>query len=328
MAKNYMYPIVNDGDYYGRISFEAMIQPPADIKFISSFKAPTRPGQGRTDLDATAAATRTAETSFLRTLKEAFTSSETNALYGANYEPISPRTSGITPDGKVTLYLPTQIQIQDGVQYDNTVNLGTVGGLAEQGMIQGASAVAAAASGAKVAIENFTNFLSSGIATDAARVGAVRFAESMPMFGYGDEVAGAVKTQLRVTANPNTRTLFKSVPIRNFTFTFKLIANSSKEAQEIINIIKFFRTQLYPAGIGGTAALFGLKFPNKFHIRMSYKNQELGVKFLPAYITNFNATYNGQGGGFHADGQWTDVEITISFTEERALTRDLVERGF
>ena len=61
---------------------------------------------------------------------------------------------------------------------------------------------------------------------------------------------------------------------------------------------------------------------------MSYKNQELGVKFLPAYITNFNATYNGQGGGFHADGQWTDVEITISFTEERALTRDLVERGF
>ena len=331
---NLIYPIVNDGDYYGRISFEAMIQPPADINFIESFTPAGTGGRGSETKKKTTTAWEgvTDVLSYTATLAnsaiDAYNKADTSAFNGANYEPITPRTSGITPDGKVTLYLPTQVQIQDGVTYDNMVNLGTVGGLAENGIGGGSSVINSAAAGAATAVENFTKFFETGIATDAARVGAVRFAETIPMFGYGDEVSAAVKTQLRVTANPNTRTLFKSVPIRNFVFSFKLIANSSREAAEIANIIKFFRTQLYPAGLegSGSASLFGLKFPNKFHIRMSYKNQEIGVKFLPSYITNFNATYNSHGGGFHADGQWTDVEITISFTEERALTRYMVEK--
>jgi hypothetical protein len=43
---NLIYPIVNDGDYYGRISFEAMIQPPADINFIESFTPAGTGGRG------------------------------------------------------------------------------------------------------------------------------------------------------------------------------------------------------------------------------------------------------------------------------------------
>ena len=35
MAVRYKYPIVDEGDYYGRISFQAMIQPPADIQLIN-----------------------------------------------------------------------------------------------------------------------------------------------------------------------------------------------------------------------------------------------------------------------------------------------------
>ena len=58
-----------------------------------------------------------------------------------------------------------------------------------------------------------------------------------------------------VTVNPNTRSLFKNVAIREFAFQFKFIAKSKKEADEVRKIIKFFRTELYPEALTvGTGA--------------------------------------------------------------------------
>tara|TARA_R110000868_G_scaffold63267_5_gene191159 strand:+ start:388 stop:1353 length:966 start_codon:yes stop_codon:yes gene_type:complete len=321
MAVRYKYPIVDEGDYYGRISFQAMIQPPADIQLINqgiSFFASARNSYNNLSGEVSAGDDQKLA---------AITKPVQNALEGLDYTPIQPGKGQVSDGGKVTLYLPTTIQIQDGVLYDNTINLGLVGGSAEAGLAKGAGAVNAVAAGIKGGIENFRDLFRDGTGRDAARVAATRFAETVPMFGFGDEIGAAVKSQLRVTANPNTRTLFRSVPIRSFTFTFKLIPNSAHEAREIRAIIQWFREQLYPESIG-PGGILGFKFPNKFHIRLSYKNQELGIKFLPAYITNFNATYNGAGGGFHADGSFTDAEITLSFTEERALTNQLVKGGY
>ena len=50
---------------------------------------------------------------------------------------------------------------------------------------------------------------------------------------------GAVTQGVGVTVNPNTRSLFKNVAIREFAFQFKFIAKSQKEADEVRKIIKF-----------------------------------------------------------------------------------------
>ena len=52
-----------------------------------------------------------------------------------------------------------------------------------------------------------------------------------------------------MTTNPNTRSLFKSVSLREFTFQFKFIPLSEQEHDHVISIIKFFRTELYPEDI-------------------------------------------------------------------------------
>ena len=65
----------------------------------------------------------------------------------------------------------------------------------------------------------------------------------------GDGTALAVKQASGVTLNPNTRSLFKSVALREFAFQFKFIAKSKKEADEVRKIIKFFRTELYPEAL-------------------------------------------------------------------------------
>ena len=65
----------------------------------------------------------------------------------------------------------------------------------------------------------------------------------------GEGTALAVKQASGVTLNPNTRSLFKSVALREFAFQFKFIPLSKQEHDTVIKIINFFRQNLYPENI-------------------------------------------------------------------------------
>ena len=65
----------------------------------------------------------------------------------------------------------------------------------------------------------------------------------------GEGTALAVKQASGVTLNPNTRSLFKSVALREFAFQFKFIPLSKQEHDTVIKIIDFFRQNLYPENI-------------------------------------------------------------------------------
>ena len=97
-------------------------------------------------------------------------------------------------------------------------------------------------------------------------------------------------------------------------------------------IINFFRYQLYPdeiqGQIGGASVSLGYKFPDPFEITTTYKGKQVGSKFLDAYLTSVSVSYNENGAAFHADGYPSDVNMTLSFIESKALTRKLVEEGF
>ena len=61
-----------------------------------------------------------------------------------------------------------------------------------------------------------------------------------------DQTGAIAKTATRVSVAPNERTLFERVKMRQFGFTFRMIARNEMEQQEIKNIIRFFRTEVYP----------------------------------------------------------------------------------
>ena len=219
---------------------------------------------------------------------------------------------------RVTLYLPQAIVINEGIEYDN-VSLGALGGVSEALINRGSNVVGAIKGAVTEAVSGFTDLIVGGTGADqpAARLAAVRLAERIP----GETAANVARSTTRVAVNPNRRTLFRAVTIREFSFTFKMIANSPREAQEIENIIQFFRYELYPDLIEGLE-IVGYQFPRLFDIRLSYNNVELpGTKINPCYLRNLNVTYNPSSMGWHVDGKPSEVDMTMTFVEERTLSK-------
>ena len=126
------------------------------------------------------------------------------------------------------------------------------------------------AGGASALGKTASEGLSSGASSQQAKLAVLGLQSKLPA-----EVAGAIREGGQITTNPNTRALFKQVNIREFAFQFKFIPQSEREAEEVKNIIQFFREELYPTEIfdtiGDTKILLGYNFPNKFQISVEYK---------------------------------------------------------
>ena len=234
-------------------------------------------------------------------------------------------------DKRISLYLPKAIQIQDTVTYDNAFQLGLIGGAVEKALGTKETAAAAMAGAMASEVLGFGKTLlgsGGGMSKEGAGLLSGKVAAMIPKVGTG--VGGAIRSATGLTTNPNTRAIFKDVPIRNFSFAFQLIPTSRAEAEAVEKIIKRFRTELYPTSLQAGGVNIGYKFPNRFQIKVKYNNREInGIKFLPVYLQSFNATYNAASGGMHSDGRFSAIDISMNFSETRALTKiDIEKKGY
>ena len=234
-------------------------------------------------------------------------------------------------DGGVTLYLPPGLQYRDNVAYEGT-DLGVVGAFAERGIGLGS------------AIFDNTQSIIEGLKGDAlagqneiAKLVGTEIAKLNPKNLLGASaggVAAAAQVRAGVTLNPNTRVLFKRVNLREFAFSFKLIAKSGDEAQSIEDIVKFFRTQLYPETFSISGVGVGYKFPELFNIDISYQGSGPDSTWNPpkikqCYLRDVGTTYNATAMSFHKDGKPMEVDLSLSFMESAALERaDVRDGGF
>tara|TARA_R100000541_G_scaffold1902_2_gene7024 strand:+ start:3879 stop:4901 length:1023 start_codon:yes stop_codon:yes gene_type:complete len=220
------------------------------------------------------------------------------------------------------LYMPPSIQIQDGVMYEN-MEFGTFATGLNDILNSGSGGVTAVAKALK----------ESSIFTDAAKIMRSEF-ESQDLARVGisklvnkfGSAGGAVRSSLQTTPNPNMRAIFKSVNLREFSWSFKLIPNSKIEAEEIKDIINWFRRNLYPEGIVRGGIVVGYRFPPMFRIHLLYDSKEMNRTneafiFKDMHMKSFNATYNSGTAGFHAGGDYSEVDISISFVESETFTR-------
>jgi len=236
----------------------------------------------------------------------------------------------VVSKGSVQLYLPAAINFADAAEYTN-VDLGTIGGAAAGAIRAGKGLGTAIAQGMSDAIPDVgavSEALRNGVgpgASLAAKIAASRMAR----FG-GQGVAGAVETETGIILNPNRRTTFRGVGIRRFRFAFQMIPTSHEEAEKIKDIIYFFRKEMYPEEVGGLGAGTGLsvalKFPSKFKIRLSYNGNRIGTGILPCFLEGVDVQYNPNAMAFHSDGNPQETVVTLSFLEERAMTRKDIQR--
>ena len=224
------------------------------------------------------------------------------------------------PGKSVEMYLPVGLVYRDNVGYENA-DLGVTGAAAAAAMRGGGNVTL----GLQASIDS----LKTAAASSQASLATTRILEKLPGAGGSSQAARAVA---QVTVNPNTRSLFKSVSIREFSFQFKFLPVSAREAQEVKDIIQFFREELYPENIfvdDDKAISIGYKFPNKFGIRVMYDGKDIGTKILPCFLRDVNVTYNPTNMAMHSDGQFNEIDMTLSFTEHRTLDKTLVAKeGF
>jgi hypothetical protein len=311
---DFKFPLENQDDYKGRVIFTAYKE---DYKTVASTGfdlISSNARQSRVDQLVEQGVDLTFATKQAQNEKD-----QLNKLYNseASRDTRKPIPRRIGNKRRCQLYLPSTLQFQDRVEYTN-VDLNVIGSAAAQALQQGGSGadlLRSAFGNALPSFESLSEAVRTGLQSEAAQVAALRVAR-----GLSSDVTGAIETTTGVTLNPNRRQTLKGVGIRQFRFAFKLIPTSQKEAIEITKIIQFFREEMYPetSGEGLQAAL---KFPSKFDIQLRYGNRKVATGILPCFLETVDVAYNPTNMGFHEDGNFQETDISLSFVEERALTK-------
>ena len=237
----------------------------------------------------------------------------------------------INANKKVKMYLPQAIPFRDTASYDNA-DLGLGGAVVEAGPNAGQGLIRSLFEGTGRTLGSA--FVGGMGSEQLGRLALTKLSVSKYLGGEGSQLA--VKKAAGVTTNPNTRSLFKSVALREFAFQFKFIPLSEQEHDHVISIINFFRTELYPEDIivnegNDFSASVGFRFPNRFNIRILYNDVENQntPRILPCYLRDVTTTYNPSDQAMHADGRFSEIDMSLAFTETRTLSKkDVIKEGY
>ena len=218
----------------------------------------------------------------------------------------------------IYLYMPPGINIPDGATYNN-VNLGLIGAATRDVVDSNADTLSD---------QDFNS-------TDFITAVTKRIqGDGMGGLGVQNALAGVELGRGEVT-NPYTAVQFDGVTVRNFTFNFRLISESAEEAIAIKNIEDCFRAYMYAEEAGKIR----MKYPKLFTIEFLAGSKKIKSedeedetivlmqnkfmpRIIPSFLTNLNVTYNESTNLFHTDGSPVETAIAVTFTEEKALTRN------
>jgi secreted Zn-dependent insulinase-like peptidase len=116
--------------------------------------------------------------------------------------------------------------------------------------------------------------------------------------------------------------LFTGPTLRPFNFTFKLSARGTKDRDQILQIIRFFKQGM---AAQRTASQLFLKAPNTFKIRYLHKAKDHPyINYIKeCALQSFTVNYTPEGNYMtFGDGLMTSYEITMQFQELEPIFND------
>ena len=233
--------------------------------------------------------------------------------------------------GNIKLYLPVAFQQNDTFNIANT-ELGPAVGAATSALSEGSSIMSAAGKAVERGLSGISDAISGNFASQTAKLGAARLAKRIPL--VGSEASQGTEIAFAVTVNPNLRSAFRGVNLREFSFSFKFIARSAAEADQIEQIIKTLRTRAYPDIVNlidkDNNVSMGYSYPDLFEIVVRHEptGKRVGQRMKFCFLRSVATSYNSSSMAFHKDGQPVEIDLSLNFVEEHTLVRRVIEAGF
>jgi hypothetical protein len=224
----------------------------------------------------------------------------------------------------VRLYFPMSYVVNDDIAYSE-VGLGGAGLTAEAGLRNGGSLLSALGIAIGEGFESIYNLAAGNLTQQAAQIATARLVQNIP-----NDAAKAVLTgALQTTVNPGTRVMFEKPNVRTFVFQYRLLPTDAREANDIAELIKTFRRNMYPKALDAIRNLpLGYEFPPLFQIDFGIRGGAKIPKVELCYLKNVQANYNPEQMVFHSDGHPMQVDLSLTFQEYRALTQQDIDRGY
>tara|TARA_R110002050_G_scaffold43565_9_gene104276 strand:- start:146 stop:1117 length:972 start_codon:yes stop_codon:yes gene_type:complete len=218
----------------------------------------------------------------------------------------------VTPQ---TIYLPcpTGIGFNDSAAF-GTIDLGIIGSTVLDAVQVAQNTEGGAGDKVKAGLGNVADTAGSMSMGQAAKIG-------MSMTPFAEQA----NLSSRSLSNPNTNSNFTGNSVRQFSFAFKMIANSESEAEAIRQIHQRFRHYTYAKSQSGENR-FTLDYPPVWTIKFLDFETGKENKYIPAiyssYLTTVGTTFNSGANMFYNDGAPLEVDMSITYQETRVLQRD------
>ena len=244
----------------------------------------------------------------------------------------------------IALYMPPQVQVSYGSEYAST----EIGTLAKVG-------VDAYDSGGAGLLDIASSFISGNVVdskdpnvnnlrnkiqsrgSEVARALSLQAAENVPEI-RGAAAIAALKSGKVFT--PRLELVFTGISRRSFSYSFKFLPKSEKEAVIVDRIVKAFKFNMAANFAGAANSAFFLETPNTFDIQYEYKGTENRFlnKISTCVLKSMDVTYGGEQGyatfeqaqekGYEGSPPPVSTAIELVFEELELITKDRIDEGY
>jgi hypothetical protein len=223
----------------------------------------------------------------------------------------------------IALYIPTDLSIRYGMQWEETDLAGTTAILAGAENFGGAikEAFAAPFSDSNSLEGAGNQFMAGGSA-----IAGYGTSQALRLPGIGE----AISKTSGVATNPKKEQLFKQVDFRTFTFSYQFFPKSAQESRSVQEIIKMFKLHMHPE-FKQDSFNFMYIYPSEFDIYYYHNGKEnLNLhRHTSCVLTDMSVVYSPQGlVTMFPDGSPTQINITLTFKELAILTKENIQDGF
>lgn len=217
--------------------------------------------------------------------------------------------------GSIALYMPTDIQINDSMVYnEDTRKLG--------------AALNAFASGEDGELVNWVTATDPAVL--AAAGGAAGVLPGVPA-ALTAVVTGSIGTLVQTemqrhtgkVMNPNELTRYSQTALRTFTFNWTILPDNEYESNQAQGLIKFFRKSAHAKRTSSTL----VTVPD--HVVTSFHGAKDMIQLPPCFIESVNVTYNPNNSSFfRRNNSPVEIGLGVTLKEIVPIYAADVERGY
>ena len=225
-------------------------------------------------------------------------------------------------DSVITMFMPADVKVSYKANYTDT-SIGSLTQAASQ--IIGEYVNQGSVSGDTIANNSKQIFTAVGID------GLINLLSNVPSLGGARE---ALELGMGAIVADRMEMAFKGIDKRKFSYTFKMLPRSEKEANEVKRIIDMFKFHMLPEMLDRNTRGRLMSYPSTFDIKYMYMGNDNTYlnKVSECYLESMDVDYGGDRYKTHegnANGAPPiETTITLQFGEIELITRERAEQGF